>query len=329
MYIVGSILQTGFTLGCGLSRNALQIIIFRGLSGIAVALCLPSATAIITSSLDGQRRNFAFASMGGRQPIGFTIGLVIGGVLADTIGWRWGYYISAIVNTFTFVLALGLPQTIDGAGDEQVAAVPTWSQRWRRFAAIDWIGALIITASLALLSYLFASLSGDRQSIKQPSGIVPLVLAILLIPVFIFWTGFQERRNRHALIPNHLWKDNRVFVVICIAVFFTWASFNGLETIMTFYLQEVQQYSPIRTSLYFLPEPIAGLVCNLLVGYLVSRVDGRWLTVIGCGISLGGPLAVVDTYPGISYWYTGEKHRFPVALPVGVADLSSFHRKHP
>jgi MFS family permease len=51
MYQVGSILQSFFTLGCGLARNANELIIFRGLSGIAIAFCLPSAVSIITSTL--------------------------------------------------------------------------------------------------------------------------------------------------------------------------------------------------------------------------------------------------------------------------------------
>jgi MFS family permease len=99
MYMVGSILQSFFTLGCGLARNANEIIIFRALSGVAIAFCLPSAVSIITSTLDGKRRNFAFASMGGGQPVGFSIGLTLGGVLTDSIGWRWGFYLAAILNT--------------------------------------------------------------------------------------------------------------------------------------------------------------------------------------------------------------------------------------
>lgn len=90
MYLAGSILQAGFVLGCGLSKSTTEIIAFRGLSGIALAFCLPSAVAIITRSFVGQRRNFAFAAMGGGQPIGFGLGLALGGVLTDNIGWRVG-----------------------------------------------------------------------------------------------------------------------------------------------------------------------------------------------------------------------------------------------
>lgn len=306
MYQVGSILQSFFTLGCGLARNANELIIFRGLSGIAIAFCLPSAVSIITSTLDGKRRNYAFAAMGGGQPVGFSIGLTLGGVLTDSIGWRWGFHLAAIANTVVFLIAVfGLPKSIDSAGSE-AGSVPTWKQKWHRMKTeIDWVGAIVASTSLAMLSYVFATIAGSRSSIRQPSSIVLLLLALALIPLFIFWVGRQERLGKPAIVPNSLWR-NRIFTTICIAVFFTWGSFNSIETILTFYLQDVQKYSATKTSIFFLPAPIAGVICNMAVGYLVPRVPANWLVILGCTVSVGAPLAMVAATPTSNYWYTGE-----------------------
>lgn len=85
--------------------------------------------------------------MGGGQPIGFSFGLVLGGVFSDTIGWRWGFYISAIINTIVFVIALfGLPK-VDGKQTQVIHRLKT---------EIDWVGIGLGSASLALLSYCFA-----------------------------------------------------------------------------------------------------------------------------------------------------------------------------
>ena len=162
MYLVGCILQAGFVLGCGLSKSSAQIILFRGLSGIAISFCLPSATAIITRSFVGRRRNLAFASMGGGQPIGFAVGLALGGVLTHTIGWRWGFYISAVLDALLCAVAYwGLPASIDSVpgaeGAGAGAAELTWSQKFSQLKNdIDWIGAILASASLAMLSYTFA-----------------------------------------------------------------------------------------------------------------------------------------------------------------------------
>ena len=329
MYMAGSILQSFFTLGCGLARNANEIIVFRALSGVAIAFCLPSAVSIITSTLDGKRRNFAFASMGGGQPVGFSIGLTLGGVLTDSIGWRWGFYLAAILNTIVVAVALwGLPSSIDSAGISEDEGPPTWKQRWHRMKTeIDWIGAIIASTSLAMLSYVFATIAGSRSSIRQPSSIVLLALAILLIPAFVYWVGRQENLGRPAIIPNSLWR-NRIFTTICVAVFFTWGSFNALETIMTFYFQDVQKYSATQTSIYFLPAPIAGVICNLAMGYLVQRVPANWLVIVGCVVSLGAPLAMVNSTTDSIYWSTC-KFTDPSIVMYNVNSwLHSVPRKH-
>lgn len=149
MYLIGSALQSVFTVACGLSKNGSQLILFRGFAGIASSLCLPSAVSIITSTFPtGKRRNAAFATMGAGQPIGFSIGLTLGGVFAQTIGWQWGFHTAAIVNSVIFILALwGLPKS----SDQQ-------SITWNRVTnEIDWIGAIVASASLAQLSYVLAS----------------------------------------------------------------------------------------------------------------------------------------------------------------------------
>ncbi len=148
MYLLGCLLQSAFTLACGLSKSGFELLFFRALAGVAIAFCLPSAVSLITSYFPhGQRRNFAFAMMGAGQPIGFSIGLVVGGILADGPGWRVGFYIAAAINTVFLGLAIfGLPKP----------AEPTRLSLSRLRTEIDWPGALILSTALALLSYVFA-----------------------------------------------------------------------------------------------------------------------------------------------------------------------------
>ena len=150
VWMTGSWLYIAFTLACGLSQTGLQLIVFRTILGIAISMCLPSAVSLTTSAFPrGPRRNIGFACMGMGQPLGYSLGLVLGGVFADTIGWRYGYYISAIINAFLAVGAIwGLPDAAQRDGPL------IWS---RIIYDIDWIGALILSLSLGLLSYVLAS----------------------------------------------------------------------------------------------------------------------------------------------------------------------------
>jgi MFS family permease len=178
--------------------------------------------------------------MGMGQPLGYSLGLILGGVFTDTIGWRYGYYISAIINAILFVGAIwGLPPV------EQ-----TGSFSWRRLAKdIDWTGALLISLSLGLLSYVLAYVINPRSTVddidstnrmvtasysrlRDAQNIALLCVAVVLIPSFVLWVARQERLQRPALIPNSLWKSPP-FTSTCIAVFFTWAVFNAFQYFST------------------------------------------------------------------------------------------------
>jgi MFS family permease len=258
MYILGTALQSAFTLACGLAQTSAQMILFRGLAGVAIAFCLPSAVSLITSYFPhGRRRNMAFATMGGGQPVGFAIGLVVGGLLADSsITWRGGFYVAAGINTLVLIVTFfGLPKLPEESG-----------LLWRRLREdIDWTGALLLSAGLGMLSYVFAALTGSVRTIRQPTTIALLVTSAVLIAAFILWVQRQEKLGRPAIIPNSIWR-NKIFTSICVDVFLLWGAFNSMEALLTFFFQDVQLLSATQTSLRFLPLPIAGLGLNLLIG---------------------------------------------------------------
>ena len=92
-FLVGATLYSFFTLGCGLSPSGASLIMFRGFQGLAISLCLTTAVGIISTSFpatgQGNRRNFAFAATGAASPVGYTVGLVLGGLFVQSVGWRW------------------------------------------------------------------------------------------------------------------------------------------------------------------------------------------------------------------------------------------------
>ncbi|CAG7559390.1 unnamed protein product [Fusarium equiseti] len=105
MWVTGSFLFVIFTLAVGLAQTGIQIILFRTLLGASISMCLPTAVSLIANTFPkGPWRNVAFAINGMGSPLGYALGLVLGGIFTDTIGWRWAYYMSAIIN---FCLSTG------------------------------------------------------------------------------------------------------------------------------------------------------------------------------------------------------------------------------
>jgi len=151
IYLAGCFLAGCFVLGCGLSRTGIELIMFRAMQGIAQALCLPTSVGILTNTVpSGKRRNVAFACLGLGQVLGFSIGLVLGGMFVDTVGWRIGWYSCAsLVLVLLLVGIVSIPS--DG-----LRQPPTMK---RLMTEVDWIGGLLATACLAMLSYVLMYVS--------------------------------------------------------------------------------------------------------------------------------------------------------------------------
>ncbi|KAL9592790.1 MAG: hypothetical protein Q9179_006367 [Wetmoreana sp. 5 TL-2023] len=307
MYLLGALLQTLTSIACGLSRTGLQLIVFRALAGIAASLCLPSVVSIINDAFrPGRGRNLAFAAMGGGQPVGFGLGLTLGGVLTESIGWEWGFYLSAIINGAVFGLsAWQLPRSVGRV--EKVT--------WKRLREeVDWVGACVVSIALAMLSYELAVVSTSSQGMREPRNIGLLTVALTLLVVFVGWMHRQEKRQKAALIPNSLWKDE-VFTSICINVFLVWGSFNAVEQIGNFFFQNIQGLNSLQAALRFLPAVVTGFVANIIVGLLVHRIRANWIVVISTVLSCSSPLLMALVRPTATYW----AFAFPaIALnPVG------------
>lgn len=148
--LVGSFLLALSIAACGLSQNGSQLIAFRAIEGVASALAVPSSISIVSTSVQsGRPRNIGFATLGLAQPFGFSAGLVLGGVLINGIGWRSGFYIGGATSfLFSFAGIWTIPKSVKSN---------TTSSIWTRLAKEpDWIGAIIASSCIAILSYVLA-----------------------------------------------------------------------------------------------------------------------------------------------------------------------------
>lgn len=226
VWVTGSFAFMIFTLAVGLARTALQIILFRTCLGVAISMCLPTAMSLITHTFPrGTWRNVAFAMNGMGQPLGYALGLVLGGIFTDGIGWRWAYYMMAIINFALSTASIWLLPEIKPADMTKTI--------WTRLAEdVDFVGAAILSVAAGILLYVLGTTTSSYRSIKSVPSIVLLVVSISLLIAFPWWTKHQTVKGGPALIPNGLWR-NAAFTSICLAVFFSWASMNGIEYFTT------------------------------------------------------------------------------------------------
>ncbi|KAL8993739.1 MAG: hypothetical protein Q9169_006121 [Polycauliona sp. 2 TL-2023] len=294
VWVTGSFLYVVFTLAVGLSQTGIQIIIFRTLLGVAVSMCLPTAVSLTTNTFPrGIWRNIAFAAIGMGQPIGYSVGLILGGVFTDTIGWRWGFYVSAIINLAISVCAIWALPSIKHNTSKPIVR--------QLMEDIDWIGAFILSIALGLLLYVLAMTTSSYRRFSDVQNIVLFAVAIIMLIVFPIYMRYQVRRGKPAIIPNKLWR-NVPFTTTCIAVFFCWAAFNAFQYFATLYFQRVLFITALQTSVRFLPMVIIGTGVNVVTGVLVSRVQVRTLVVVSAILTLPASLLMATIHTDWSYW---------------------------
>ncbi|PWY73201.1 MFS general substrate transporter [Aspergillus sclerotioniger CBS 115572] len=293
LFLTGCFLQSILSMACGLAQTGTELIIFRIISGVSASLCLPSAMSIISEHFPaGKLRNFAFALMGCGQPIGFGIGILLGGIFADTVGWRWGFYSAAIANTPAFLLSLWqLPKKKEGRVS------------WNHLVfGIDWIGAVVASAALAILSYALAIITGDVSKVHDATTITLFCVSGALVIGFVLWQGRQERRSKPTLIKNSLWKK-AAFSSICVNVFTIWGAFNAFEQVANFFFQDVQKLSVLSTSVRFIPVSVMGLCASLMTGLILHRIRADAIITIATVVSSISPLLMALVSPQWTYWH--------------------------
>lgn len=147
--ILGTAISVIAILGTGLSRTGMEMIVYRLIQGISVSMCLPTGVSIITRSFPpGPQRNIGFASLGLSQPLGFSVGMVAEGLFSGAPeGWRLGFYGSAsIALVLTVSNYLALP-----TDNKQ------FTFKWHDLLCqIDWVGILIASSCMGVISYICA-----------------------------------------------------------------------------------------------------------------------------------------------------------------------------
>lgn len=175
-----------WTLAIGFGQSFIQLTVFRGLQGMGAALTVPSAIGIISSYFSGLDRTRALSIYASSGTVGFCVGLIFGGFLTSSLGWRYIFYFIVIITGSLGILgAIVLPRD-NLAGKEK--------------PKMDYVGAMLSTAGLILLQFVLSS--GGSYGWGTPFIIVLLVLAVALLVSFTLWEKFIS----YPLMPLGLWK---------------------------------------------------------------------------------------------------------------------------
>ncbi|MEU9590249.1 MFS transporter [Streptomyces sp. NPDC048219] len=245
----------------------------RALQGVFAAVLAPSALSLLTTTFtDPEERGKAFGIYGALAGSGAAVGFIVGGVLTEFLNWRWCLYVNIPIAVVAVTGALVLLHDRPGHADVR----------------LDVPGVVLGCGGLVALVYGFSE--------AQPRGWSdPLVLALfaagaVLLGVFVWW----QTRAPVPLLPLHIIRDrNRAgcFLTMMLAVI----GMFGLFLFMTYYLQVILVYSPVRTGLAFLPMTAAIVIGSTQISArLLPRVGPRMLMVPGMLLASGGMVVLTQ-----------------------------------
>jgi len=279
MFLLGVSLFTLASLTCGLAQTQAVLIVGRALQGVggSVMASVSLALAMGLFSAVGERSR-AIALLGFISVAGGTIGVVVGGIVTNALGWHWVFLINAPIGVLVYAACVSLLPVANTA---------------RHTQRLDIWGAVTITSSLVTALYAVENAAEVHLLSARTLGL--LACSAVLLAAFLI----IETRVPSPLMPMHVLKKKSLGVVTTIVVLLSLGSLS-LSYMLSLYMGGVLGYSPLRIALVFLPASIVGAVFTLgLSAKLISTFGLRWSAAGGLLLaSLGLALFAALTASG-------------------------------
>ena len=262
LYQTGLVLFTLSSLWCGLSGTIGMLIVARVFQGLGASMMTPQTMAVITRTFPADKRGTAMGMWGAVAGVATLVGPILGGVLVDSLGWQWIFFINVPVGVVGLALALRL-----------VPHLPTHSHRF------DMVGVVLSAVGMFLL--VFGIQEGQTYhwgTIAGPISVWSLIIVgVAVLAVFVVW---QHVNRSEPLLPLNLFRD-RNFSLANIGITTVGFTITAMAFPLMLYTQKVLGLSPVNSALLMIPMAVLSGVLARPVGKLVDRMHPRYLGGFG------------------------------------------------
>ena len=286
MFIIGLVLFGLASFLVGVAPSAWWLIAARALQGVGAAILAPSSLSLLTASFaEGHQRARAVAAYSAVAGIGASAGLVVGGVLADLVSWRAGFFLNvpiAIAMMFAARRVIGETE--------------------RRNGRFDLVGALC--ATLGMTALVFGIVDAAEVGWTAASTVGAFVLGVVLLAALVV----NEARVDQPIMPLRLFASRERTGAYLVRMLYLGAMISFFF-FTTQFLQGVLGFSPLLAGVAFLPMSAVNFAVALLVTRLVRRAGSAPVLIAGLAATLAGMawLSRVDA---------GSGYLTAVALPM-------------
>ena len=264
---------------CALAPTAGLLIVSRGLQGVAGALLVPSALALVLAAFRGAEQAKAIGIWTAWTSGAFVAGPLLGGLFVDYLSWRWVFAINVIPIAVTLYLMVRL-----GAQDKKRSGV-----------RIDYAGAALCVVGLG--GPVFALIEQANFGWSSPVILVPLIVGLLSFAGFIW----RQRVAEQPLMPLGLFTV-RNFSVGNAATTLIYAALSLGGLIVVLFLQEFAGFPATIAALALLPFTVLSIGLSSLIGALAGRHGFRIFVTVGPLLAGIGYLMMMSADDPLNYW---------------------------
>ncbi|MCI4348084.1 MAG: MFS transporter, partial [Thermoplasmata archaeon] len=250
LYVLGFAVFTVGSFLCGLSETGLELVGFRLVQAVGAGFLLSNSAAIITDAFPANERGRALGINQVAIVAGAVSGLVIGGVITATIGWRWIFFVN---------VPIGLVATLRAYTDLHELAHPERKPR------IDWIGNALFAGGLGTL--LIGITLGALGEVAPLVGWALTILGLVLIAVFLVVETLVEQ----PMLDLSMFRS-RPFAASAFASLLNSLARGAFTFVLVFYLQGPPRYlDPLTAGLFLIPTSAALASVGPLSGWFSDR----------------------------------------------------------
>jgi len=280
VFLAGLVLFTTASLLCALANGETWLILARGLQGLGAALVSPAALSIVTTTFrEGKERTQALGVWAAIAVGGGAVGLVLGGLLVETLSWPWIFFVNVPVGIAAFFVSL---RFVPESKDEHA------------HKGFDIAGAVSVTAGLVALVYGIVRSAESGWGSGEVLGFLALATVLLVGFVLI------ERRSAEPLVRLSIFSVRTVRGANA-AMFVVAAGLFAMFFFNTLYVQRVLGFSPLEAGFAFVPFTAGVIVGAALSQKLVPALGAREVPLIGAALGAVGLLLFLRLTPDSSY----------------------------
>jgi MFS transporter, DHA2 family, multidrug resistance protein len=267
-YMICVVFFTISSFFCAFAQSLEVLVFFRILQGLSGGGLAASEQAIISDITPPDQLGRTFSVYAFAAMLGPICGPTVGGFISDNFGWQWIFLINIPVGIVSLILTGVFVK-------ESAQAVERTQKLKKEKSKVDFVGILSFICGIASFELFLHEGPKEGWFNSQYVTVLGIISALSLI-IGVTWEYYQDKPAIDVSLFKH-----RHFTIISVLFVLSGSISTGAVFLFPFMAQSLFGYSAVNSGMIFLPGTIVMLVSIQIVGFMIDKIDIRWILMTG------------------------------------------------